>query len=584
MPKNYDTRVGPGGGAQMYVDGQWLDENLFSPGTGLAGPLSPKQEANAGYAPGSAQTGRDPYLGETPDPGSNLYEPWRTPNRPPSNTVVPGASGAPKPKVAVNNQGVAAQNVKPDGYGDLANMYGQQAKQAANAGYTGVAKSVTGAQGSALAAASAQGAIKNQQTSAVLAKNRPPTQAPINKRQLSESLATGGGLAEQRQGEIRPVVSTGPTSANRGKPPYRPIRTGIPALDWAAQNLQELWVLQNTIKGTVKDIISQDVEQAKGLADTLSQPARVMMRVAPVVKQEVDKFVQDEVRSIVEDFGKMKQFEDASREEIKAAVVEKLKDYFDKPDFWKNVNMAAKDISALLKGDYKALSPEGKQILEEATKAVTEFSENSPEILQEQIYGGAGDTIGALTGAFDGGGATETNRWQALAESGQFQQGAQSGLQPDRVRDISEAAPYDPARSQLADAARQTATAMGASMSDALPDWMGEKPNIITERLAEELDWQAQGYASAADMLEQLGYLPDPENPGVWVWPENTMTVGGTGGGQSWRGYNYPPPRGDGGWHDYGYGYGHGRSYGASGYGGGRSGGGNSYGLINWRI
>ena len=135
---------------------------------------------------------------------------------------------------------------------------------------------------------------------------------------------------------------------------------------------------------------------------------------------------------------------------------------------------------------------------------------------------------------------------------------------------------YD-AQGQFADAARYTGQAIFN---------YGQRPDRITTRLASELPWRSAGFASPEDFLANIGYRPDPSNPGVWDKydvgaPAVTSGYGDSGGGGDQPSYDY----GGGGWGDWGdsgY-YRGGRGYGDGGSGGG-GGGGSRGGLIQWRI
>ena len=226
MPKNYETRRGPGGGAQMYVNGQWLDENLFSDGTGLRGPLSPQQEANAGYAPGSMQDSHDPYLGQQPDAGSNLYEPWRTPVNQPATSRPPTPKIAAKPKTKQSTAGQTgrAQNTGSPIYAAGA-MPSERQKDDV---FTPTGQS-TRAQAATTSRYSGIAAEYNKKTSSKAAadKNRPLQSQSVR---------------DQRAGEYNPAVP------QRGNSPAIPTGQGLSGspMDLGGPNNQGGRVVQTT--------------------------------------------------------------------------------------------------------------------------------------------------------------------------------------------------------------------------------------------------------------------------------------------------------------------------------------------------
>lgn len=154
---------------------------------------------------------------------------------------------------------------------------------------------------------------------------------------------------------------------------------------------------------------------------------------------------------------------------------------------------------------------------------------------------------------------------------------------------------FDP-RSALADAARYTGTALDLAVKQNRPDW---RPNQLSETLVAELPIQMWGYTDMKSFLNDFGYAPDPNRPGVWNRLDAAKpTV--TGSGSGYGGYGgYGDYNDGGGWNDYGGGWGgygddgsyypryfSGGDYGGGDYGGGGAGGGGrSYGgLIQWRI
>jgi hypothetical protein len=164
------------------------------------------------------------------------------------------------------------------------------------------------------------------------------------------------------------------------------------------------------------------------------------------------------------------------------------------------------------------------------------------------------------------------DRWQGLADTFPTTEGTpkDSGILTDANGNPPIA--RTPEQRQVTDAARWTGQAVS----------QGQWPNIMTERVADELNWRGLGYASAAEWMADMGYIPDPNNPGLWIRtdpgaPEIVNASGGSGAGDGGVGYEYD--YGDYGWGDYGYGgYGYGGGYdNNAGYGQGG-------GLIQWRI
>jgi len=483
MPNNYDTRVGPGGGAQMYVNGQWLDENLFSAGTGLQGELSPEQEANAGYAPGSAQSGSDPYLGQAAAPGSNLYEPWRTPTVAPA-TGVPG-SPAVVPAAPKVNSGATLAN-KGDGYGDLANMYGQKAKAASNAGYTGVAKSVTSAQGSALAAASVAKPLSNQQTTRALATTKAPTTPVINKPAAAQPTVI---VQSSAGGSNKPSV------ANLG----------------GDQRAEE-----RSVAGSAWVYIGDGIWFNTVTREKTNNP--------PPGTTDKGGVVGDQ-----------------------AALEHR-------------------------KGEQNPTIPETSGNLPNSYDLYGVNDSGEAGVWSQPWNPNKSDNSGAAE-------AAQVDRYKAMAEQYASQRGSESGLLKSGGAQLDARGnapiPRTPEQVQVTDAARHT----GESI------YFGQWPNLITNRVADELNYRGLGYNSSAEWLQDMGYMWD-EAAGIWVRgdvgsPQITSTSGGdyanSGYGESYS-YN---------WGDYGYGgydnYGYGGGYG-NGYGGGGSSYGNGGGLINWRI
>lgn len=579
-PKNYETRKGPGGGAQMYVNGQWLDENLFSPGTGLQGPLSPKQEANAGYAPGSAQTSNNPYLGETPDAGSNLYEPWRTNY---SNSL--GAKVT-KPEAAKKKVNV---NTTP-----LSKKADDWKNEKANAGYTGVSKKIVGS-------LSRQGEEKDGRL--INDRNNPKGNiAPLSRqgeekdgRLINDRKVVTNkpiGTAQQRdEKNDKPITGTGNT-----RPGSSPPRAPAPTQGVSIPNTNASGLL-NQRRGEQTKGSGSWAYRGNGVwfntetKQTTNVPPPGYSNQGSVAGGALDQRKNEQNPNVPIDEGNSKWVNVGGNKYLNIYTGETTSDtdprLFESPGAErgkivqessgedKTRNFGDFGIAETIlgypvregwvetkKGVWEKDSPTAKKVLEEKAK---QDEDNNP--------------LSGLLSVFD--------------KPAQVSEGVVSRNKPlpDREREMltetlgdeKTKVTSDP-RADLANAARWTALAMGVSTSEAMPDWANKQPNIITERLADELGWQAQGYKSAADMLEQLGYIPDEKTPGLWVWPQSAAVTNGSGQPQQGNYNPYNRNYGDGGWGDYGYGSG--RSYG-SGYGGGSgygSGGGSGYGLINWRI
>ena len=180
--------------------------------------------------------------------------------------------------------------------------------------------------------------------------------------------------------------------------------------------------------------------------------------------------------------------------------------------------------------------------------------------------------------------------------------GSATGAPPAPRQTVTEAGVTLDPRSALAYAARYTGTALDLAVKQNRPDW---RPNILSETLVAELPIQMWGYTDMATFLNDFGYAPDPNRPGVWNRLDaGKPTITGAGGGYGGSG-GYGDYNDDSGWNDYGGGWGgygddgsyypryfSGDNYGGygDGYGGGRNygsygSGGRSYGgLIQWRI
>jgi hypothetical protein len=188
---------------------------------------------------------------------------------------------------------------------------------------------------------------------------------------------------------------------------------------------------------------------------------------------------------------------------------------------------------------------------------------------------GAGDTAGWSPWTGDDKTKAESDRWKGLADTfppnDKSQRPVDSDLSPTVDAHGNPPIARTPEQRQVTDAARWTGQAISA----------GQWPTSLTERTADELNWRGLGYASAAEWMADMGYIPDPNNPGLWIRTDpgapEIVNASGSGAGDGGVGYEYD--YGDYGWGDYGYGgYGYGGGYdNNAGYGQGG-------GLIQWRI
>lgn len=443
--KAYETRVGLGGGAQMYVPGQgWLDANLFSPGTGLQGPLSPQQEANAGYAPGSMQSSSHPYLGARPDPGSNLY--------------------------------AAAQALLNPGYGT--------------------------------AGSSSKPPTPKFNTAA----NTPPTPklptAFANERGWDQ---TGSAQAAKPATTV-PVTSNGYTgvAAGQTKPAQYPGISGPKGA--VAPKPSSVYPGASGPNNHAPAVNTYNPAGTNGGRRYDSQPYNSGQSIGPYVSGQ-------------------------------------------------SIGPSEQPSQGMSNSPMDLANPYGM-----------DTTPTGNGMVATHPRGGGGPTVYVPATQ-----AAETNRWAALAASGQYQRGNENGLstKPQAQTDAhgNQPAPYNAAQAALADSARWTGNSMFS---------YGARPNLLTERVVDELPYKSAGFNSPQEFLTGMGYMPDPNNPGLWIRLDTgdpkITGAGGSGGGGAYRTYGKPL---------YNYGWGYGRSYGGGGYGyGGGGGGGGGYNpaLIRWNI
>ena len=131
--------------------------------------------------------------------------------------------------------------------------------------------------------------------------------------------------------------------------------------------------------------------------------------------------------------------------------------------------------------------------------------------------------------------------------------GSATGAPPAPRQTVTEAGVTLDPRSALAYAARYTGTALDLAVKQNRPDW---RPNILSETLVAELPIQMWGYTDMATFLNDFGYAPDPNRPGVWNRLDaGKPTITGAGGGYGGSG-GYGDYNDDSGWNDYGGGWG----------------------------